>query len=177
MPAACFRRQGFTLIELLIVIVVIGIIGVLVIPHYQVLVIKARGVEAQRNLRVVIDSLWQYYSEYGDWPLPGPPYNANIPPDIDIKIINPSKNFTYYYYRRLLSTPDILTFSLEAYDNCYWENSPIGATIVYVADCYPVSHPVSLHDPRYILWLSKDWYIVYYSRVHQKEGIMPKDGW
>ena len=91
-------KKSFTLIELLIVIVVIGVIMTLAMPGYKKIMIRTRGAEAKQNVRMLVESVWRYYVESGEFP-PGD-ITGTLPIDLlDVDLPDSSSQaFRYFYY-------------------------------------------------------------------------------
>lgn len=61
-------RQGFTLIEMLIVVLIIGILASIALPHYQQVLLKARAAEAIGNMDAIRVAAYNYFLDNHAWP-------------------------------------------------------------------------------------------------------------
>ena len=62
--------MGFTLIELLVVVLIIGILAAVAVPQYQKAVWKTRALQANIDLRNLINAIDAYYLDTGAYPWP-----------------------------------------------------------------------------------------------------------
>jgi prepilin-type N-terminal cleavage/methylation domain-containing protein len=61
------RRPGFTLIELLIVVVIIGILATVAIPHFRDTKGKANAASIKADLRNLVSAQEGYYYSHGEY--------------------------------------------------------------------------------------------------------------
>jgi len=61
--------KGFTLIELMIVVAIIGILAAIAIPAYQDYTKRSYVAEALSVASSVKNSIWDFYSAEGTWPI------------------------------------------------------------------------------------------------------------
>lgn len=62
-------RQAFTLIELLIVVSILGIMAMIVVPHYVGAAGSSRGVALSDQVRIIREAVNLYRAQHGDkWP-------------------------------------------------------------------------------------------------------------
>lgn len=61
-------RHGFTLVEMLIVVLIIGIVSSIALPHYQQVLLKARAAEAIGNMDAIRVAAYNYFLDNHAWP-------------------------------------------------------------------------------------------------------------
>lgn len=74
-------RRGFTLIELMIVVAIIVILSAVAIPYYTRLQAHAGKARVVSDFRTIRDSLEQYHSDWGVYPITGEkaePFGWNV---------------------------------------------------------------------------------------------------
>lgn len=81
------NNKGFTLIELLVVVLIIGILSAVALPQYERSVEKARTAEAVVTSKNILDAASIYATTFRTCP--------GALSDLDVKIANNSKNWTY----------------------------------------------------------------------------------
>jgi len=62
------KKSAFTLVELLIVIVIIGILASVGVPHYRGSVIKSKFAELFNTVAAIHKAEDTYFYEYNDYP-------------------------------------------------------------------------------------------------------------
>lgn len=165
------KKYSFTLIELLIVLVIIGIAVTLAVPKYQKWVIRARGAEAMNNLRALSDSLWTYYLETSDFP-PNEPPSYLLPSVLGVKVLNPSKYFSYWYNNG--GRDQQRAIQLYAYDADAEINGPLGSTYIYTLHYY--NYKIS--GDFTLIPMGQGWYRCYSHVVKTASGPgLSEDGW
>ena len=60
-------KRGFTLIELLVVVLIISILAAIVLPQYQLAVIKSRITRLLPLMKTISKAQQVYYLEHGDY--------------------------------------------------------------------------------------------------------------
>lgn len=63
------RHSGFTLIELMIVVAIIAILAAIAMPAYQLYTVRAQVADGIVLASVAKNSVWDYDSNYGVFPL------------------------------------------------------------------------------------------------------------
>ena len=72
--------RGFTLIELAIVLVVIGIIAAVAIPHYRGILRDTKAMQTVANIYAVRAAAYLYYGDNAHWPAEIP--MGAVPPEL-----------------------------------------------------------------------------------------------
>lgn len=62
------HRPGFSLIELMIVVLVVGIVASIGLPHYQQVLLKARAAEVVGQMDVIKVAAYNYFLDNAGWP-------------------------------------------------------------------------------------------------------------
>jgi len=66
--AAALAKRGFTLIELVVVMAIVALLVAIAAPRYVASVDNARDQSLRTSLRVMRDSIDQYYADKGQYP-------------------------------------------------------------------------------------------------------------
>lgn len=61
-------KQGFTLMEVLVVVLIISILTVVALPHYQKAVEKSIMAEGKQTAAALRDAIQVFYDTYNRWP-------------------------------------------------------------------------------------------------------------
>ena len=72
--------RGFTLTELAIVVVVVGIIAAVAIPHYRGILRDTRAMQTVANIYAVRAAAYLYYGDNARWPAEAPV--GVVPPEL-----------------------------------------------------------------------------------------------
>lgn len=73
-------RRGFSLLEMMIVIVILGTLARIALPHYEVVRRKAEAADVIGNFDVVRVAAFSYNADYHSWP--GDTEAGQVPPEL-----------------------------------------------------------------------------------------------
>lgn len=93
-PAPHGRRapRGFSLLEMLVVLVILGTLARIALPHYEVVRRKARAADVIGNFEVVRVAAFNYNGDYHAWP--ADTEAGEVPPELESYL---PEGFTFEY--------------------------------------------------------------------------------
>lgn len=72
-------KQGFTLVELLVVVIIIGILAAMAMPHYEKSVWQSRNTQLKTAARTIADAQKMHYMKTGRIPTSFNSLSVSIP--------------------------------------------------------------------------------------------------
>ena len=76
------NKKGFTLIEILVVVLIIGILAAVALPHYRIAVGKSRFATLKNITRSISESANRYYMVHNKYPETYENLDVDLPPII-----------------------------------------------------------------------------------------------